>query len=76
MSSPETPESGTPGMTRLTYAQATARGLTEALEGDARVMLMGQYFFGLTKHRTLTVEIRKRFGDRVWDPPIAEVGEV
>ena len=72
MSSPETPA----GMTRLTYAQAMARGLTEALEGDPRVMLMGQYFFGLTKHRTLTVDIRKRFGDRVWDPPIAEVGYV
>jgi len=72
MSSPEPPA----GMTRLTYAQAMARGLTEALDGDARVMLMGQYFFGLTKHRTLTVEIRNRFPSRVWDPPIAEVGYV
>lgn len=72
MSSPDR----APGMTRITYAQAMARGLTEALEGDQRVMLMGQYFFGLTKHRTLTVDIRKRFGDRVWDPPIAEVGYV
>lgn len=72
MSSPETPA----GMTRLTYAQAMARGITEALEGDPRVTLMGQYFFGLTKHRTLTVDIRNRFPDRVWDPPIAEVGYV
>jgi pyruvate dehydrogenase E1 component beta subunit len=76
MSSPDPAVTTAPGMTRLTYAQAMARGLTEALEGDERVMLMGQYFFGLTKHRTLTVEIRKRFGDRVWDPPIAEVGYV
>jgi len=72
MSSPEAPA----GMARLSYAQAMARGLTEALDGDARVMLMGQYFFGLTKHRTLTVDIRNRFPGRVWDPPIAEVGYV
>jgi pyruvate dehydrogenase E1 component beta subunit len=37
---------------------------------------MGQYFFGLTRHRLLTVELRKAFPDRVWDPPIAEVGYV
>jgi pyruvate dehydrogenase E1 component beta subunit len=72
MSSPEPAE----GMTRLSYAQAMARGLTEALEGDSRVMLMGQYFFGLTRHRTLTVDIRRRFPDRIWDPPIAEAGYV
>jgi len=72
MSSPEAPA----GMTRITYAQAMARGLTEALEGDDRVRLMGQYFFGLTKHRTLTVDIRNRFPTRIWDPPIAEVGYV
>ncbi len=72
MSSPEP----APGMRRITYAEAMARGLTEALSGDPRVMLMGQYFFGLTRHRTLTVDIRTRFPDRVWDPPIAEVGYV
>jgi acetoin:2,6-dichlorophenolindophenol oxidoreductase subunit beta len=65
-----------PGMTRITYAQAMARGLTEALAGDDRVRLMGQYFFGLTRHRVLTVAIRKEFPDRIWDPPIAEVGYV
>jgi pyruvate dehydrogenase E1 component beta subunit len=53
-----------------------ARGLTEVLEADDRVRLMGQYFFGLTEHRAKTVEIRKRFGDRIWDPPIAEIGYV
>ena len=65
-----------PDMTRITYAAAMARGLTEALAGDDRVRLMGQYFFGLTKHRALTVEIRKQFPERIWDPPIAEVGYV
>lgn len=70
MSSPEA------AMRELTYAEGMALGLTEALSADDRVCLMGQYFFGLTRHRSLTVEIRKRFPDRVWDPPIAEVGYV
>jgi pyruvate dehydrogenase E1 component beta subunit len=62
--------------TRLSYAQAMALGLREVLAADDRVRLMGQYFFGLTRHRALTVELRRDFGDRVWDPPIAEVGYV
>jgi pyruvate dehydrogenase E1 component beta subunit len=37
---------------------------------------MGQYFFGLTKHRSLMVQLRRQFGTRVWDPPISEVGYV
>jgi pyruvate/2-oxoglutarate/acetoin dehydrogenase E1 component len=64
------------GMRQITYAEGMARGLTEVLERDERVRLMGQYFFGLTEHRSKTVEIRKRFGDRIWDPPIAENGYV
>jgi acetoin:2,6-dichlorophenolindophenol oxidoreductase subunit beta len=62
--------------TRMTYAEGMATGLREALASDDRVRLMGQYFFGLTKHRTLTVAIREAHPDRVWDPPIAEVGYV
>ncbi|MGH2512240.1 MAG: alpha-ketoacid dehydrogenase subunit beta [Candidatus Limnocylindrales bacterium] len=61
---------------RVTYAQAMAMGLGEALAGDPRVFLMGQYFFGLTAHRTLTVELRRQFPERIWDPPIAEAGYV
>jgi pyruvate dehydrogenase E1 component beta subunit len=60
----------------ISYAEGMARGLTEALESDERVCLMGQYFFGLTEHRAKTVQIRERFGDRIWDPPIAEIGYV
>lgn len=70
MSSPE------PTMRTITYAEGMARGLTEVLEADERVVLMGQYFFGLTEHRAKTVAIRQRFGDRIWDPPIAEIGYV
>ncbi len=65
-----------PPMPERTYAEGMARGLTEVLAADPTVYLMGQYFFGLTKHRNLTVKIRERFPDRVWDPPIAEVGYV
>ena len=72
MSSPET----VPGMRQLTYAEGMARGLQEVLAADERVHLMGQYFFGLTRHRSLTVEIRQAFPGRVWDPPIAEIGYI
>jgi pyruvate dehydrogenase E1 component beta subunit len=60
----------------MTYAEGMARGIREALEADDRVFLMGQYFFGLTEHRRLTVSIREDFPGRVWDPPIAETGYV
>jgi pyruvate/2-oxoglutarate/acetoin dehydrogenase E1 component len=62
------------GSRRITYAEGMARGLREVLAADERVVLMGQYFFGLTRHRQLTVGIRQDFPDRIWDPPIAEVG--
>ncbi len=75
MSTPERSDAATPpGMTRLSYAQGMERGLREVLSEDDRVFLMGQYFFGLTEHRRLTVGIREDFPDRIWDPPIAEVG--
>jgi pyruvate dehydrogenase E1 component beta subunit len=63
-----------PESRRLRYAEAMALGLREVLDADERVVLMGQYFFGLTEHRRLTVAIREDFPGRVWDPPIAEVG--
>ena len=58
------------------YAEAMALGLREALSADDRVRLMGQYFFGLTAWRKLTVALRNDFPTRIWDPPIAEVGYV
>ena len=63
-------------MPQAAYAEGMARGLREVLAADPRVYLMGQYFFGLTKHRSLTVGIRESFPGRVWDPPIAEIGYV
>jgi pyruvate dehydrogenase E1 component beta subunit len=61
-------------MVAATYAEGMARGLREVMAEDERVHLMGQYFFGLTRYRALTVEIRNDFPGRVWNPPIAEVG--
>ncbi len=63
-------------MQEMSYAEALARGLRSALESDERVRLMGQYFFGLTKHRALMAQIRDDFPDRIWFPPIAEIGYV
>lgn len=66
-----------PGGTReLSYAEALVLGLRRALETDARVRLMGQYFVGLTAHRRLVAELRDDYPDRVWYPPIAEIGYV
>lgn len=74
--SPSTAEATPTGWSRLSYAEGMALGLREALAGDPTVRLMGQYFFGLTPWRKLTVGIREAFPGRVWDPPIAEIGYV
>jgi acetoin:2,6-dichlorophenolindophenol oxidoreductase subunit beta len=60
----------------VTYAEAMARGIRRALESDDRVRLMGQYFFGLTPHRALLANVRDDFPDRIWFPPISEIGYV
>jgi acetoin:2,6-dichlorophenolindophenol oxidoreductase subunit beta len=62
--------------TALSYAEAMVLGLRRSLESDTRVRLMGQYFVGLTAHRQLVADLRDDFPDRVWYPPIAEVGYV
>ena len=62
--------------TDLTYAAALVLCLRRALERDDRVRLMGQYFVGLTDHRKLVADLRDDYPDRVWYPPIAEVGYV
>jgi pyruvate dehydrogenase E1 component beta subunit len=80
MSSPEAAggsASGNIGNSAVrSYAEAMALGLREALSSDPTVRLMGQYFFGLTAWRRLTVDLRNDFPTRIWDPPIAEVGYV
>lgn len=63
-------------MAEMLYADAVVAALGEALAGDDDVQLLGQYFVGLTEHRTKMVELRERFPDRFYFPPIAEVGYV
>src|SRR5918996_483528 len=63
-------------MREITYAEALVDGLREALRSDQRVRLMGLYFVGLTRHRELVASLRDEFPERVWYPPIAEVGYV
>jgi pyruvate dehydrogenase E1 component beta subunit len=61
-------------MRELTYAEAMAEALHEAMEEDERVTLIGSYFLGLSPRRTLLDRLRVDFGPRVFDPPISEVG--
>ncbi len=63
-------------MTDILYAKALVQVLRESVEHDDRVHLMGQYFLGLTHHREMMAEIRDNYPERVYYPPIAEVGYV
>lgn len=61
-------------MTQMTYAHALSLGLQEALEADERVVLMGAGFGGFRADPKAYAPIRERFGDRITNPPIAELG--
>ena len=61
-------------MTEMLYADAIVAGLREAMAGDENVHISGQYFVGLTEHRSKMVDLREDFPDRFYFPPIAEVG--
>ncbi len=65
-----------PATRAMTYAEALVLALRRALESDDRTRLMGQYFVGLTPHRKLVAALHAEYPDRVWFPPIAEVGYV
>jgi pyruvate dehydrogenase E1 component beta subunit len=63
-------------MQELLYAEALVAALRHQLATDDRVHLLGQYFLGLTKHRGLMAELRDEYPDRIYFPPIAEMGYV
>ena len=63
-------------MRRMLYAEAVVEVLRRSVEGDDRVHLMGQYFLGLTPHRTMVGDLYRQYPDRVYFPPIAELGYV
>ena len=58
------------------YARALVDSLDEALGSDERRNILGLYFLGLTEHRVMMVELRKKYPGRFYDPPIAEIGYV
>jgi len=61
---------------RMLYAEAVVEVLRRSVEGDDRVHLMGQYFLGLTPHRTMVGDLYRQYPDRIYFPPIAELGYV
>ena len=63
-------------MPKMLYAEAVVEVLRRSVEGDDRVHLMGQYFLGLTPHRTMVGDLYRQYPDRVYFPPIAELGYV
>ena len=61
-------------MRELSYAEALVESLSEVMEEDERVHLIGSYFLGLHPKRVLLNRLREKFGPRVVDPPISEIG--
>ena len=63
-------------MRDILYAEALVEALRHQLATDDRVHLMGLYFLGLTRHREIMAQLHKEYPNRVYHPPIAEVGYV
>lgn len=64
-------------MTELTMAKAINAGLAKAMEGDPKVLLMGEDIGTLGGVFRVTEGLKKQFGDeRVLDTPLAESGIV
>jgi pyruvate dehydrogenase E1 component beta subunit len=63
-------------MPEMLYAEALVAALRHQLATDDRVHLLGQYFLGLTEHRALMAQLRDEYPDRIYFPPIAEMGYV
>ena len=63
-------------MREILYAEALVEALRHQLAKDDRVHLIGQYFLGLTPHRQMMARLRDDYPDRVYYPPIAELGYV
>ena len=58
----------------MLYAEAVVEALRRSVEGDDRVHLMGQYFLGLPPYRTMVGDLYRQYPDRVYFPPLAELG--
>ncbi len=61
-------------MRQMTYSEAMAIGIQEALAEDESVVLMGAGFGGMQGDPVVWSALRERFADRITNPPIAELG--
>lgn len=63
------------GIRKLSYAEAIREALSQAMDLDANVLLMGQGINDKVGMFGATTDIYKKFGeDRVFDTPLAETG--
>jgi acetoin:2,6-dichlorophenolindophenol oxidoreductase subunit beta len=60
-------------MREITYAEAVAEALSESLDEDPRVILIGGGFVGQGPAEALMEEVRRKHGARMRRPPIAEL---
>jgi pyruvate dehydrogenase E1 component beta subunit len=58
----------------LAYYEAKFEALSEIMDADKRVHLIGGTFFSLSPRRHLYQELAKKYADRVLSPPISELG--
>lgn len=61
-------------MKEMTFAEALALALTEALDKDPSVTLINANYAGLTPHRSAYEILRRNYADRITDTPISELG--
>lgn len=61
-------------MATQSYAAALVEALHDSLLDDDRVSLIGSYVLGLGPQRHLMDPLRKKFRDRIDDPPTSEAG--
>ena len=61
-------------MRLMTYSEAMAIGIQEALAEDESVVLMGAGFGGQRGDPAVWSALREKFRDRITNPPIAELG--
>jgi pyruvate dehydrogenase E1 component beta subunit len=58
----------------LAYYEAKFEALSEIMDADKRVHLIGGTFLSLSPRRHLYQELAKKYADRVLSPPISELG--
>jgi len=61
-------------MKEMTFAEALALALTEALDKDSSVTLINANYGGLTPYRSAYEILRQKHADRITDTPISELG--